>query len=109
MPQIDWVRSQLKWHNLIGFWSGWSNAVLRRTGVPDRPCVACITQFTPVERRGGLVNPEDMKARLSALAPDGVTPLSPDPSRELDRLIVFNSDGTEQPAYRIAVPPKRQE
>ncbi len=108
MPIIDWTQSRLKWHNLIGFWSGWSKNVLRRAGLPDRPCVACVTQFSPQERRGGLVNPTEMKARVSALAPD-LTLLSPEPSSELDRLVVFNPDGTEQSPYRLVAPSKRQE
>jgi hypothetical protein len=109
MPQIDWTLSRLKWHNLIGFYSGWSRAALRRTGAQDRACVACVTQFTPVERRGGVVNPEDMKARVSALQPNGVDVLEPEPDKERDRLIVFNPDGTEQAPYRLVVLPRRQE
>ena len=108
MPNMNFAQSRLKWHNLIGSYSGWSTNVLRRTGLPDRLCVACVTQFTPQERRGGMVNPEDMKVRVSALTPDGVA-LTPEPDKELDRLIVFNQDGTEQSPYRLVVPAKRQE
>jgi hypothetical protein len=108
MPVIDWTQSRLRWHNQIGFWSGWSKCVLRRSG-SDRLCTACVTQFLPRERVGGLVNPEDMKARVSALMPDGVTLQIPEPDKERDRLIVFNPDGTEQAPYRIVVLPRRVE
>ncbi len=111
MPNIEWTRSRLKWHNMIGFYAGWGKAVLRRAGIPDRACVACVTQFTPVERRGMVSNPEDMKARVSALAPDGVTLLSPEPDQNKgDVRVVFDKDGvTEQRPYKIVVTPKRQE
>jgi len=110
MPNIDWTQSRLKWHNLIGFYSGWNSAVLRRAGITDRPCVVCVSEFTPRERAGGMVNPEDMKARVSALTPDGVTLLTPEPNNDAgDVLILFNPDGTEQRPYRITARPKRQE
>src|SRR6266576_1795697 len=105
---MDWTQSRLRWHNLIGSFSGFGKALLRRDGV-DRACVACVTQFTPRERVGGMVDPQDMKARVSALLPDGVTLLTEEPDKERDILIVFNQDGTEQRPYRIVVVPKRQE
>ena len=109
MPAIDWTQSRLKGHNLIGHYAGWGRAALRRNGV-DRPCVACVTQFTPRDRMGAVVDPLDMKARVSALAPDGVTLLTPEPDNNAgDMLIVWNQDGTEQLPYRINARPKRQE
>lgn len=83
--------------------------MLRRAGSPDRLCVACVTQYMPKERVGKTIDPEDRKARLSALQPDGVTVLTPDPDRERDSLIVFNPDGTEQPPYRLKAKPSREE
>ena len=106
---IDWTASRLRWHNHIGRWSNWGNAVLRRHGVGDRACVACVTQFTPREQQGASINPEARKARVSALAPDGLTVLDPPPDQELDVLIVFNPDGTEQPPYRTVAKPGREE
>ena len=109
MTAIDFTASRLRWHNHIGFWSNWGKAVLRRGGV-DRACVACVTQFTPQERRGMVMNPEDMKARVSALVPDASAVLAPDPDQNAgDVLVVFNRDGTEQGPYRIVQKPKRQE
>ena len=106
---IDWAASQLRWHNHIGRWSNWSKVVLRRRGSPDRACVACVTQFQPKERVGAAIDPEDRKARISALAPD-LTPLAPEPNNDAgDVLIVFNRDGTEQPPYRIVQRPGREE
>lgn len=109
MTAINFEASRRRWHNHIGFWSNWGTAVLRRNGSPDRPCVACVTQFSPRERMGSMINPDDRKIRLSALTPDGITPLSPEPDQEHDRLIVFNPDGSEQAPYRMVVKPKRQE
>lgn len=106
---IDFTPSRLRWHNHIGRWSNWSRAVLRRVGAPDRACVACVTQYQPQERVGKMVDPEARKARISALQLDGVTVLTPDPDRERDSLIIFNKDGTEQPPYRLAAKPGREE
>lgn len=108
MTTIDFTASRLRWHNHIGYWSGWSKNVLRRPGAPDRPCVACVTEFKPQERVGKMVDPEARKARVSALAPD-LTVLDPAPDRERDSLIVFNPDGSEQPPYRLAAKPGREE
>ncbi len=109
--QIDWRASQLRWHNHIGRWSNWGKAVLRRRGIPDRAVVACVTQFLPKERIGAAIDPEDRKARVSVLQPDGVTLLSPEPNNDAgDVLIIFNKDGvTEQPPYRIVQRPGREE
>ena len=109
MTAIDFAASRLRWHNHIGYWSNWGKAVLRRPGTADRLCVACVTEFRPRERVGNMVDPEARKARVSALAPDGVTVLDPAPDRERDSLIVFNPDGTEQPPYRIVAKPGREE
>jgi hypothetical protein len=56
-----------------------------------------------------MVDPEDRKAMVSALAPDGASLLSPEPNKEVDSLIVFNPDGTEQKPYRIVQKPGREE
>lgn len=110
MTAIDFTASRLRWHNHIGYWSNWGRAVLRRVGSPDRPCIACVTEFLPRERVGGMIDPEARKARVSALAPGGVAELAPAPDRERDSLIVFDEDGvTEQPPYRIVAKPGRKE
>ena len=105
---IDFTASRLRWHDHIGRWSNWGKAVLRRQGVPDRACVACVVEYSPRERQGMVINPEDRKAMVSALTPDKNL-LTPDPDQEHDRLVVFNKDGTEQPSYRIVVKPGRAE
>lgn len=105
---INFTATQLRWHKHIGSWSNWNKNVLRRTGSPDRDCTVCVVEFSPRERQGSMVNPEDRKAMLSALSLDN-TPLTPDPDQERDRLIVFNPDGTEQPAYRMVAKPGREE
>lgn len=109
MTGIDFEASRLRWHNQIGRWSNWGGAVLRRPGSPDRPVVACVTQFSPKERVGQMIDPEARKARVSALVPDGSAVLTPEPDRERDSLIVFNPDGSEQPPYRIVAKPGRTE
>lgn len=105
---IDFTKSRLRWHKHIGSWSNWSKSVLRRYGVGDRSCVVCVVEYSPKERQGAAINPEDRKAMLSALVDDN-TLLTPDPLQEKDVLIVFNPDGTEQPPYRIVAKPGRAE
>jgi hypothetical protein len=105
---IDFTQSRLRWHKHIGSWSNWSKAVLRRRGTGDRPCVACVVEYSPKERQGATINPEDRKAMLSALV-DNATVLVPDPDQEQDVLIVFNPDGSEQPPYRMVAKPGRAE
>lgn len=109
MSGIDFTRDQRSWHKQIGRWSNWSKAVLRRQGALDRACVACVTEFLPRERAGMVVNPEDRKARVSALVPDGSALLAPDPDAERDSLILFNPNGTEQRPYGMVAKPSRKE
>lgn len=105
---IDFTASRLAWHNHIARWSNDAAGVLRRRGVGDRPVTACVSVFSPREKQGQAINPEDRKARISALVPGGL-PLAPDPDQEQDVLIVFNPDGTEQAPYRIVAKPGREE
>jgi hypothetical protein len=109
MPVLDFTASRLRWHKHIAAWSGGGRAVLRRRGSPDRDCAACVVDFQPKERVGKMIDPEDRKAMVSALVPDGSAVLSPAPDKESDSLVVFNPDGTEQPPYRITQRPGREE
>lgn len=106
---MDFTASRLRWNNQIARWSKGGRAVLRRNdGGPDRAVVCCVVEFSPKERVGKAIDPEDRKAMVSALAPDGSV-LTPEPYRERDSLIVFNPDGTEQPPYRLTQKPGREE
>jgi hypothetical protein len=104
---IDFTASRLRWHNLILRWSNSNTAILRTVGSPDRPCVACVGEFSPQEKMGAAINPEASKAMVSGLAPDGVTPI--DIVQEGTSLIIVNPDGTEQPVYKMVAKPQRAE
>ncbi len=106
-PGINFTAARLRWHNMIARWSSNTTAKLRRIGAPDRPCVACVGEFSPQERLGQAVNPEASKAMVSALAPDAQTPVVVE--QEGTSLIIVNQDGTEQPPYRLVAKPQKAE
>ena len=77
------------------------SAVLRRRGVGDYPCTVVISEFTPIERMGGLVGPLDTKALISAKGL-AITPLM-----DQDRLVTFvPGTTTEDVTYQIVKRPQ---
>jgi len=104
---INYPAMQLRWQRHIIRWANGANFILRRSGQPDLSCVAAVVEYTPQERRGQAVNPEDEKAIISALAPDGS--LLREPDRELDTLISLDPDtGVVMFRYRMTTKPKRE-
>ena len=104
---INFQAMALRWQKHILRWSNGSNFILRRNGFPDLPCVAAVIAYTPRERRGAPINPEDEKCVISAIAPDGSQLREPD--REKDRLISLDPDTGEQLySYRMTAKPQRE-
>jgi len=81
------------WDNLIARYG--ELALLRQQGIPDRWILVLFGQYSTMERVGGISNPADMKAVVSALSPDTGAELTPRPS-EKDALValLFNEDGS---------------
>jgi hypothetical protein len=76
-----------------------SPAILRRENGGDRSCIAFISEYTPHERVGKLINQTDRKALLS---PVGLT-LEPD--SEQDTLVTLDpASGAELETLRIVSP-----
>ena len=74
-------------------------AILRRVE-GDFPCKVVLTQFTPQERMGGLIDPLAVKVVMSALN------LAITPEQGKDNLIIFvPSTTTEAASYRIVARP----
>jgi hypothetical protein len=73
-------------------------AILRRDG-GDRSCWAFISDYSPHERMGKLVNQTDRKALISPIG------LTADPDSEQDRLVTLDpATGTELETLRIIAP-----
>lgn len=102
---IDYAKKRGTVDGLLRRWG--APAVLRRGGV-DRPCIALITNYSPQERSGKMIDPTYRKALISALAPDG-SELIP-PSRESDTLVTFvpgANPPVEYETLKIAAPPDK--
>lgn len=109
-------RSRRVWDGLIEKYG--DLALLRQRGLPDRYVSAVVANYTPMERLGGMSNPVDRKALISAISPDTNLPLDPEPS-EKDVLVTIqlNDDGSpmlgaggipmEDERLRIVAPPGR--
>jgi hypothetical protein len=73
-------------------------AILRR-GSGDRACWAFISEYTPHERMGKLINQTDRKALVSPLG------LTADPDSEQDKLVTLDPNtGAELETLRIISP-----
>jgi hypothetical protein len=73
-------------------------AILRRAS-GDRPCVAFISDYSPMERQGKLINQTDRKALLTPVG------LTQDPDSEQDRLVTLDpATGAEKETLRIIAP-----
>jgi hypothetical protein len=83
------VQSQQRWDAQIKRFGG--PAYLRRPGAPDRWVTYMPAKFTALERLGGLQNPADRKAVISALDPSTGAQIDPDPS-EKETLISLKLD-----------------
>jgi hypothetical protein len=74
-------------------------AILRRDNGGDRSCLAFISEYSPHERVGKLVNQTDRKALLSPID------LSIDPDSEQDTLVTLDpATGVELETLRIISP-----
>lgn len=74
-------------------------AILRRTA-GDRPCVAVIVDYTPLERMGKLINPIDRVALISTID------LTPPPHFGQDTLVTLIKDtDIEDEVLKIVAPP----
>lgn len=101
----DYIRSRAVADRQIRKWGGLG--ALRRTGSADRQCYLVIQDYSPIERVGKMIDPVDRLCLVSALAPDG-TLLSPEPSRELDQLLVYVKDSDPpvvDEVWRMSAPP----
>lgn len=77
---------------MISRWGRPWPSALRRIGSPDVHVLACLLQYSPVERMGQMVNPLDRKALIASIDLDGNQILEPDPAK--DRLVTFKVDPT---------------
>lgn len=108
MSAVDYTVKRDTVDGMLRRWG--APAVLRSTlpGRDDRPCIALITNYSPQERAGAMIDPTYRKALVSALAPDG-TELEA-PSRENDTLVTF-VPGTDPPQeyekLKIMAPPDK--
>lgn len=74
------------------------DAVLRRTGLDDRPCRVAIIEYNPREQPANLANPTDRKVIMSALG------LSVPPDNEQDQLVTFVQPPTNPPVVNEELP-----
>jgi hypothetical protein len=74
-------------------------AILRRDNGGDRPCWAFISNYSPQEKVGKLINQTDRKALVSP------TDLTIEPDSEQDKLVTFDpATGLEKEVMRIIAP-----
>jgi hypothetical protein len=106
---INFDAMRLRWQRHIIRWGNGATFILRRSATPDLPVIAAVIAYSPKERQGAPINPEDEKAIISALAPDGSL-LSREPDRERDTLIALDpADGeTVLYRYRMTAKPQRE-
>jgi hypothetical protein len=98
---IDYQRSQKVADAMIRRWG--RPGALRRGGV-DRPVVVAIVNYSVAERLGSNIQSNERKALLSAVvAADNRVDIPP--SQELDRLVTFLPDGSEE-VLPIVAPPQ---
>jgi hypothetical protein len=77
------------------------NAVLRRTGIADRPCRVAILSYDPRDAKTDLTNPTDRRVVMSAANPEvQATP----PNNELDQLVTFVQPPANPPVEDEVLP-----
>lgn len=103
MP-YDMEASRQRWDDQIKRFG--NLAVLRQPGMADRPVSVDIGNYSAIERLGGVSNPVDRKAVMSALDPGTGQPLDPNPS-EKDILVTFKADNSIDEMLKIVAPPTR--
>lgn len=77
------------------------SAVLRRVGIPDRPCVVAIIDYLPKDQKSALANPTDRRVLISPLTPD-IQAIPPD--NELDQLVTFVQPPANPPVVDEILP-----
>jgi hypothetical protein len=77
------------------------DAVLRRTGFPDRPCVVAMIVYSPRDKAAELANPVDRSVIMSALTPE-IQAMPPD--NEQDQLVTFVQPPTNPPVENEVLP-----
>ena len=93
---IDYARERAIAEGMIRKYG--APAILRRDS-GDRACVAFISDYSPQERMGKLVNQTDRKALVSPVG------LTVDPDSEQDRLVTLDpTTGVELETLRIVSP-----
>lgn len=88
-------RSIRVWDGMIKRFGG--PALLRQHGIPDRYVTAMSSNFTAMERLGGLGNPTERKMLVSIISPETDAPVTPEPS-ERDVLVTLILDASGVPA-----------
>jgi len=104
------ARAQARWDNLIKRQG--DRGALRQNGI-DRAISVSIQQEKPMERLGGISNPLDRTALVSALDPDTGIELSPPPSErdvlvlDADFVMGFHDQfgDIDQATFKIIAPP----
>lgn len=93
---IDYQRQRSVADNMIRKYG--APAILRRND-GDRGCWAFISDYSPSEKRGQLINPTDRRALISPLD------LTVEPDSEQDRLVTLDpATGAEKETLRIVAP-----
>ena len=87
-------QSRQTWDDLIKRYG--DLAILRRSGLVDRWVSMMWAAITPTERLGMGQNPIDRKVLISALTPDTMLPLDPEPC-EKDMLVTLALDENGAP------------
>ncbi len=104
MPH-DYQRSRRVATGMIKKWGGLG--AFRRIGEADRQCFIVVQDYSPMERLGKMIDPQDRLVLVAALAPDGSLIEIP-PNRESDRLVTYVRD-TDPPedeeVLRFSAPP----
>lgn len=99
---FDYVQTQSDADALIQEFG--MGAVLRRGGIPDRPCTVCIIEYTPREKPSSLANPVDRRVIMSPLDPTTGQPLGVSPDNELDQLVTFVQPPSATPVVNEILP-----
>ena len=94
---MDYVRQRNVANDMIRKYG--ARAILRRDNGGDRPCWAFISDYSPQEKVGKLINQTDRKALVSPIG------LDIDPDSEQDKLVTFDpATGAEKETLRIIAP-----
>jgi len=89
---FDVDQSRRTWDDMIKKYGGL--AILRQPNVPDRYIMCMRTQFSAMERLGGISNPSDRKILISVFVPDTYDLLDPDPcEKDVLVMLILDSNG----------------